>query len=285
MTISIDGGLFMLEYPEVLTISEQLRNGIAGSVASRVLHPSKEHKFCWFNGDPAGYDAALRGVRAATAEGFGIFVEIAFDNGYRLCFNDGVNVRLMPSVKVPRDYQLLIEFEDGKALVFTVAMYGGIILHNGSYDNEYYLKSRRAVSPFSDRFKERFYRLLDESKPSLSVKAFLAAEQRFPGIGNGVLQDILLESGINPKRKISTLRDLEKDNLLRCVIEVLRNMAAHGGRDTEKDIYGRQGGYKVCLSRNTLASGCPKCGGKITKETYLGGSIYYCPICQPIIKQ
>ena len=102
------------------------------------------------------------------------------------------------------------------------------------------------------------------------MKAFLAAEQRFPGIGNGVLQDILLESGINPKRKISTLRDLEKDNLLRCVIEVLRNMAAHGGRDTEKDIYGRQGGYKVCLSRNTLASGCPKCGGKITKETYWG---------------
>ena len=71
MTISIDGGLFMLEYPEVLTISEQLRNGIAGSVASRVLPPSKAHKFCWFNGDPAGYDAALRGVRAATAEGFG----------------------------------------------------------------------------------------------------------------------------------------------------------------------------------------------------------------------
>lgn len=42
------------------------------------------------------------------------------------------------------------------------------------------------------------------------MKAFLAAEQRFPGIGNGVLQDILLESGIHPKRKISTLRDLER---------------------------------------------------------------------------
>ncbi len=275
----------MLEYPEILTVAEQLRNEIAGSVASRVLPPTKAHKFCWFNGDPAGYDGAVKGCEVVTAEGFGIFAEIAFDNGYRLCFNDGVNIRLMPALKVPRDYQLLIEFEGGRALVFTVKMYGGIILHNGNYDNEYYLKSRQAVSPFSDQFKVRFYRLLDESRPGLSMKAFLATEQRFPGIGNGVLQDILFESGIHPKRKIKTLTDLERDNLLRCIIDVLHDMIIHGGRDTEKDIYGRKGGYKVCMSRNTLTLGCPKCGGQITKEAYLGGSIYYCPSCQPIDKK
>ncbi len=275
----------MLEYPEVLAIAEQLRNEIAGSVAIRILPPSKAQKFCWFNGDPAGYGEAVSGCRAVTAEGFGIFVEIAFDNGFRLCFNDGVNVRLMPALKAPKDYQLLIQFEDGRALVFTVKMYGGIILHNGSYDNEYYLKSRQAASPFSDQFKERFYRLLGESRPNLSLKAFLATEQRFPGIGNGVLQDILFESGMHPKRKIGTLTDSERGNLLRCIIRVLHDMAVHGGRDTEKDIYGRKGGYKVCMSRNALASGCPKCGGKITKEAYLGGSIYYCPSCQPIGEQ
>ena len=42
-------------------------------------------------------------------------------------------------------YQLLIEFEDKLKLVFTVAMYGGIILHDNNYDNEYYKKSKESI--------------------------------------------------------------------------------------------------------------------------------------------
>ena len=57
-------------------------------------------------------------------------------------------------------------------------------------------------------------------------------------------------------------------------------MIDKGGRDTEKDIFGNEGGYKVLLSKNTFKSPCPKCGVVLKKETYLGGSIYYCPCCQ-----
>jgi len=27
---------------------------------------------------------------------------------------------------------------------------------------------------------------------------------------------------------------------------------------------------------------CPACGGKIVREAYLGGNIYYCPECQKL---
>jgi formamidopyrimidine-DNA glycosylase len=27
---------------------------------------------------------------------------------------------------------------------------------------------------------------------------------------------------------------------------------------------------------------CPKCGGTIVKEAYLGGAVYYCPVCQKL---
>ena len=208
-------------------------------------------------------------------------MEISFEDDIRLCVNDGVNMLLIPVSKAPRNYQLLMEFSDGLALVFTVAMYGGIYLHKGDYDNEYYIKSRQAISPFAPEFQEYFSRRRTESKKTLSAKAFLATEQRFPGIGNGVLQDILFAARIHPKRKMETLSEKEWEILPGSVVSVLREMTDKGGRDTEKDIFGRPGGYQTKMSKMTYKSGCLRCGGSITKEAYMGGSVYYCPVCQP----
>lgn len=275
----------MMELPEAITIAKEMSDTVVGKRICRVFPPTKAHKFCWYAGDPAEYDAAVSGSTIRSAEGFGIFAEMTFDNGRRLCFNDGVNARLINRADAPKNYQLLMEFDDGTALIFTVAMYGGIILHDGSYDNEYYLKSRTAISPFSDAFEPYYRKLMAESKPTLSAKAFLATEQRFPGIGNGVLQDILFDARIHPKRKIGTFSAEERDHLLTCIVSVLHDMTEYGGRDTEKDLFGCPGGYRVKLSKNTFASVCPRCGGQIVKEAYLGGAVYYCPSCQPLMKK
>ncbi len=270
----------MLELPEVLNITSQLQENVAGKSVSHILPPTKEHKFCWYNGEPSDYSIALEGKNIIGAEGFGIFAEILFEEGYKLCFNDGVNVRLLPMEEAPKNYQLMAVLEEGMALVFTVAMYGGIILHKDDYDNEYYAKSKQAISPFSTEFEPYFNKTLTDSKPTLSAKAFLAAEQRFPGIGNGALQDILFEAGIHPKRKLQTLGEDEKSKLLRCTVSVLNDMTEKGGRDTEKDLFGKAGGYKTRMSKNTWKLPCPVCGGTVVKEAYMGGSVYYCPVCQ-----
>ena len=65
-------------------------------------------------------------------------------------------MRLTSCDKLPKAYQLLIKLDDDSALVFTVAMYVGIIVHNGSYANEYYEASKKAVSPFSNEFNALF---------------------------------------------------------------------------------------------------------------------------------
>ncbi len=272
----------MIELPEALTLAKQLNETVTGAQVVEVSPPTKPHKFCWFNGEPTDYAEQLIGQRVRKAEGFGIYCEITFDGGKRLCVNDGVNVRLCEADKAPKSYQLMIAFSDGRALVFTVAMCGGIFLHSGDYDNEYYLKSRSYVSPLSDDFYEQFRSLIERSKGSMSAKAFLATQQRFPGIGNGVLQDILFDARINPRRKLSTLSDEERGALYRSTVSVIKQMTELGGRDTERDIFGSSGGYVTRMSKNSLASGCPECGGDIIKETYLGGSVYYCPDCQPL---
>lgn len=270
----------MLEYPEVVTLAEQLAQTLPGKRVQQVFPPVKPHKFCWFSGDPASYDGALAGSAFTGAEGFGLYVELAFDNGCRLCFNDGVSPRLLPPGQQAANYQLLIAFTDGWSLVFTVAMYGGLLLHNGELSNAYYLKSRQALSPTDAAFPSRYWAALTASRPSLSLKAFLATEQRFPGIGNGVLQDILWDAGLHPKRKLATLSHGDKEGLLKSIQQVLTAMAEAGGRDTERDLFGQKGGYATRLSKNALACGCPRCGGALVKETYLGGTVYYCPQCQ-----
>ncbi len=50
----------MLEFPEVITISKELNNIIAFKKVKRVMPPTKIHKFCWYNGEPAEYNDAIK---------------------------------------------------------------------------------------------------------------------------------------------------------------------------------------------------------------------------------
>jgi formamidopyrimidine-DNA glycosylase len=117
---------------------------------------------------------------------------------------------------------------------------------------------------------------------SFSAKAFLATEQRIPGLGNGVLQDILWTAHIHPKCKMGELTEQETQAMFEAVKHVLAAMTAQGGRDTERDLFGQPGGYKTVLSRNTVDTPCPVCGTPIKKASYLGGSIYTCEGCQKL---
>ncbi len=274
----------MIELPEALARAGELNKVIGGKVVDKVYPPSSPHKFCFFNGDVSGYDSMMRGRTVTGAEGFGIFVEIEFDKDMRLCFNDGVNARIIdPGQEVPRKYQLRVDFTDGGILVFTVAMYGGIFCFRDVYDNEYYMKSRERISPLDPGFNmDYFEKMICSEKPGISAKAFLATEQRIPGLGNGVLQDILFKAGLHPKRKIGTIEGEERQRLFDSIKKVLAEMVRLGGRDTEKDIWGNPGGYRTILSKNTYKDGCPDCGGEIVKTAYLGGSVYYCPSCQKL---
>ena len=163
-------------------------------------------------------------------------------------------------------------------------MYGGLwAFPTGSFDNKYYKIAKEKVSPLSDAFNGTYFdSLFSEKTNKLSLKAFLATEQRIPGLGNGVLQDILFNAKMHPKRKINTLSNKDKKELLDSLKLTLTQMVAEGGRDTETDLHGRPGGYMTILSRNTVNKPCLACGTTIKKEAYMGGSIYFCPTCQRI---
>lgn len=273
----------MIEIAEGRNLERQARAALKGKTIVKVVNATSPHKFCWYHGDPENYGKILTGRKILDAKGHGMHLDLILD-GAVLVIGDGTNMRYCTAeVNRPEKHQLLLELDDGGFLVFTVAMYGGIWASEKALEGQYYTGSLNSVSPLSDAFDfAHFEKLFSSVKKDLSAKAFLATEQRIPGLGNGSLQDILLVSSVHPKRKISTLSDIEKRDLLSNLKAVLADMAERGGRDTEKDLFGNFGKYKTLLSRNTFKDPCPLCGDKIVKDAYMGGAIYYCPTCQKL---
>lgn len=274
----------MIEIPEALTLASQIKQTITGKQIVNVVAGQNPHKFAWYQGDPQKYHEKLvcKTVNMATA--FGGFVDIKADNA-TILINDGVTFRYhKQGEKRPAKHQLLLEFDDFSSVSATVKMYGGMwcFIDEDEFKSPYYKIAKEKPSPLSDEFSSSYFDKLiaSESAQKLSTKAFLATEQRIPGLGNGVLQDILWKAKIHPKRKLNTLNDENKEVLYSMIKTVLFEMTKLGGRDTEKNLYGDYGEYKTMMSKNNVGSPCLSCGGTIKKETYLGGSIYYCEKCQ-----
>lgn len=274
----------MLELPEAAVIAHQLGETVGGRTIARVTALASPHRFAFFNGDPSGYDAALRGAVVERADAVGGMVELVAGPSSVL-FNDGAVLRFHESAAtVPGKHQLLVEFADRTYLSVSVQMYAGIMCYpTGTWEDHYYVVARERPSPLGDGFTDAWFRdLLSPAEVRrLSLKAALATEQRIPGLGNGVLQDILWDARLHPRRSVSSLADDDVARLHASLIAVVREMAARGGRDTETDLFGVHGGYRTVMSRLHLDEPCPRCGGTKAKEAYLGGSVYTCPACQP----
>lgn len=275
----------MIEIPESLALAEQLNKTVRGKRIARVVAAHSPHKFAWYQGDPADYPDMLTGQTVGPARGFGSTLEFEAGDA-RVAVSEGATWKYhADQADVPAKHQLLLEFADGSALSLSVRMYGGILcFREGQAENEYYLLAEKALPPLSPEFDwahfEGLAAAVDPAK--LSLKALLATEQRIPGLGNGCLQDILYNARLNPKRKLGQISADDLRRLFQSLKDTLADMTARGGRDTEPDIFGQPGGYQTRCSKNTVDTPCGNCGTPIVKQAYMGGSVYFCPACQPL---
>lgn len=276
----------MIEAPEALLISQQINRTIKGKKITFVSAGYTPHKFAWYYGDPADYPDRLLQKTIGEAHAYGGLVEIDIED-VRLLFGDGLNIRYFaPGEQIPEKHQILIAFEDESCIMGSMRMYGGIWCFSAnSFDCDftpYREGARTKPQVMSDAFDKLYFLCLinSEEKQKKSAKAFLATEQTIPGLGNGVLQDILFKARIHPKTRINTLSDRQKDTLYHCVKDTLREIYEAGGRNSETDLFGNKGKYIPILSKDTSGKPCPVCGEDIRKESYMGGSVYYCMECQ-----
>jgi formamidopyrimidine-DNA glycosylase len=271
----------MIELPEAAVIAGQIDETLPGKRIVHAVAGASPHKFAWYSGDPSNYQQLLAGKTIQEACAFGNHVEIHADD--RILVISTPILYHREGEKPPKKHQLYLEFKDCSAISCTVQMWGALMCYpqgevSGLPDYEI---ARHKPSPLCRAFDQAYFdSLFDAYSGSLSVKEFLATKQRIPGLGNGVLQDILWSARIHPKRKLGDLSGEDLEAMYTAVKNVLTAMADQGGRDTERDLFGRPGGYRTILSKNTLHRPCPVCGSAIRKEAYLGGAIYYCEGCQ-----
>jgi len=270
----------MIELPESHVLAKQINETLVGKTIKSAAANTSPHSFAFYSGDSAAYGAMLAGQKVTRAG-----VGFVGDSCTEIVCGDMLLSISTPikyhaaGAKLPKSHQLLLEFDDGSHMSCTVQMWGGLHCDPVSAKT----KQESKPCPYTDAFDENYFgSLLSSVKPVLSAKAFLATEQRIPGLGNGVLQDILFNARIHPKRKLETMSDTDIQGLFQSVKSTLKEMRDNGGRDTEKDLFNRNGGYLTILSKNTLIHPCRVCGSGLVRQAYLGGNIYFCPVCQPI---
>ena len=236
----------MIEIPEAEILSRQLTETVGDKRIREVVTGLSPHKFAWYHADPKDYDALLRGKTIDAATSRGGMVEIRANDAVML-FSDGVVLMFHTrDEQRPGKHQLLIELQDSTAISASVQMYGGLwCFKEGEFHNPYCDTAKSKPSPLSENFNwDYFYRLISSSEvQKLSAKAFLATEQRIPGLGNGVLQDILFKAKVHPKQKIDALTEGERKTLFHSVKSTIKEMTEQGGRDTTKDLFGKPGSY------------------------------------------
>lgn len=273
----------MIELPEAIVLSREINEALSGKKLLRVIAAHSPHKFAWYHREPEDYHDLLRNKILLKSYNQGGFVRIDLNNDIVILLSEGIRIRyFLEGEKMPEKHQLLIEFSDRSCLVCSVQMYGGLCAFNeGDYDNKYFRSARDKPSPLTDGFDQTYFdQLLSTNSEKLSLKGFLATEQRIPGLGNGVLQDILFNTKLHPKKKINTLNNADKNALFHSIKSTLSDMTIQGGRNTEQDVFGYPGEYQTRLCKHTVNGPCPNCNSLIQKQAYMGGSIYFCPTCQ-----
>ena len=281
----------MVELPEAYVLAKQLTETVTGRTIAEAVANHSPHGFAFYNKPAELYGELLAGQKIVGASA-GAGRSCACGGNVEIECADKLIILSTPiryhapGAKRPDKHQLFLRLDDGAYITCTVQMWGAMMVceKDGS-DLPDNFAAAQVPEFYSDAFSFEYFQSLAEGKGKLSAKAFLATEQRIPGLGNGVTQDILYNAKIHPKQRLDALTPAQFRGLYDSTVSIMAAMRDSGGRDTEKDLFGKAGGYQTKLSNKTKGQQCPACGREIIREAYLGGNIYFCPECQPYEKK
>jgi formamidopyrimidine-DNA glycosylase len=276
----------VIELPEAINIAWQISKELKGKQIASGVRGSSPHKFA-FTGKHSDEEFKTivkdKTIGAAWADGSVILTDL--EPGYVLSLGcGGERILYHTSEKtLPIKHQLLFNFKDDTYLTVTVSGWGEVRLLEQSEVPKHPHIKKDAISPLSDEFTFVFFNSLFETLPEnkrVSAKYFIISEPGVWGVGNGCLQDILYQAKIHPKRQMVTLSSEERRTLYEAIKQTLKGIVKLGGRDNERNLYNKSGGYQRILHSKTVNHPCRECGTPIKKSQYLGGVVYFCPSCQ-----
>ncbi|MBU1031323.1 bifunctional DNA-formamidopyrimidine glycosylase/DNA-(apurinic or apyrimidinic site) lyase [Patescibacteria group bacterium] len=118
---------------------------------------------------------------------------------------------------------------------------------------------------------------------SMSVKAAIMDQSVVSGVGNIYSNEAMFNAKLDPRRKVSSLTDIEFKNVYKGIKKALETGIKHGGSTLAHfvDPEGRKGYFLDYAKVYGLDHhSCKVCGTEIKKISLAGRGTYFCPNCQ-----
>jgi len=275
----------LFEIPEFITLARQMNETLTGKTIQRGMLGNSPHKFVWYNRSHEEFERLTHSKRIGSASVRGRWLTLNLEPGYRLLLGEcgGKVLYHPPGASLPVKYHLILTFEDNSALTIMTAMWGAMELYEAGQELERkYIKGMR-LTPVDQEFTfDYFTDLIDELQlgEKRSVKNLLTQDQLLPGLGNAIAQDIMFKACLHPRHPLTELTPSQRRELYSAITGIVCEVIEKGGRNDETDLFGKPGGYIRLMDNHATGNPCPKCGWKVEKMQYLGGSCYFCPKCQ-----
>lgn len=177
---------------------------------------------------------ALPGRRLQSSEAAAKQMAFRFDGGVWLGIHLGMTgeLRVEPPGHAPRRHDHLVLRMAQCALVLNdPRRFGRVEIHEGEEPPAWW--ARIAPPVLSPSFTTQAVAQFLRRRARAPIKAVLLMQERFPGIGNWMADEILWRAGIHPARKAGSLSPAEVKGLWRACRAVCRGalkaIAGHGG--------------------------------------------------------
>lgn len=271
----------MPELAEVEFFRRRWSAGHRAAVTAVALHPGKRvFRAC----DPAALHRHLTGARLLDSTAAAKQMLFRFSGGSWLGVHLGMSgeLRVEPPAYSPGPHDHLVLRQKARALVFTdPRMFGGIRFHHGPQPPAWWTGFAPAI--LSPAFSVEAVAAFLRRRARAPIKAVLLLQERFPGIGNWMADEILWRAALHPRRPAGALLPAEVRRLhreARRVCQLALRTIAGVGTTLPPDLNARIPRTWLFLHRWEDGGRCPRTGCRLARATIAGRTACWSPARQ-----
>jgi len=277
----------MPELPEVETVRRQIEPEVRGKSIEALSVLDKR----WTR--PVGaaeVERAVSGRRVLEVSRRGKYLLLELDDGSALVMHLRMTGNLQlhrPSDPEARFLRAVIRLEDGLELWFTDTRRFGHAAVLGAGEIEPYFAERLGVEPLSGELTPELLAELAAGRTA-PLKSFLLTQTRIAGIGNIYADEALWRAELHPLSPAGSLKPEHCEALVRGVIDSLElGLSKQGSSiDDYRDARGERGSMQdEFLVHTREGEACHRCGEVIRRIVIGGRSSHFCPACQKRLRR
>ncbi|MFN7138151.1 MAG: Fpg/Nei family DNA glycosylase [Limisphaerales bacterium] len=263
----------MPELAEVEYYRKQWDCGLQNKVQQVHLHPTKR---IFRRTDTSALSAGLSGATLLGSEAHGKQMLFRFSGGAWIGLHLGMSgkLRVESSGFEPAKHDHFALRQARQTLVFSdPRQFGRVLFHSGKDEPSWWRDLPPRIN--STEFTYSLFKEFIRRHRKAPIKAVLLLQERFPGVGNWMADEILWQSNVHPGKPPSTLNSAESKRIFENTIFVCAEALKTIGKD-----FSDPPPAWLFQHRWRKGAACPRCEAKLSHTTIGGRTSCWCKKCQ-----